>query len=234
MDFLDRVKNFMYDNKSNFILGGVLIGIILCSNFIVYFTVLQKINNNKVVVQEPCIEKTDVKEESEKVFCKVDIKGAIKKPGVYKLEKDKRVMDVISLAGGLLENADTRVNNLSKYVQDEMVIVIYTKEEVDKFHEVKEKEKAENKACQVYNEDVINNSCIDMEESKDVGEVDTKISINTASLELLMTLPGIGEAKAKTIIEYREKTKFEKIEDLMNVSGIGEKAFEKIKEYITI
>ena len=67
------------------------------------------------------------------------------------------------------------------------------------------------------------------------NELDKKISINEADLDLMITLPGIGEEKAKTIIAYRnEHGPFEKIEDIMNVSGIGEKLFEKIKDYITV
>lgn len=237
MDFLEKIKNVLYDYKSQVILGVVLLGIILFSNFTIYFLLENKIEDKRSVVIEPVLEE-EKEEVVEKILYKVDIKGAVKKPGVYQLEKDKRVVDVITMAGGLAENADTRVNNLSKYVQDEMVIVIYTKEEVDKFHEVKEKELLQNKECKVYNEEVRNDSCIESDSEEENGstmnDVDVKVSINTASLELLMTLPGIGEAKAKTIIEYRNKQKFEKIEDLMNVSGIGEKAFEKIKEYITI
>ena len=123
-----------------------------------------------------------------------------------------------------------------------MVIVIYTKEEVDNFKEEKQEEIKKEEQCIIYNEVITNDSCKDNEtddekveiNNKNEIELDIKISISTADLELLMTLPGIGESKAKSIIEYREKTPFTSIEDVMNVSGIGEKAFEQIKDYITL
>lgn len=242
MDLFDRCKSFIFSYRTNLILWGVLLLIIIISNFCVYFILVDKvesININNDTYSEEKVKKEVIVEVKE--VYKVDIKGAVKNPGVYQLDKGNRVIDVIKMAGGLIENADTRVNNLSKYITDEMVIVIYTADEVSRFNELKEKEKIEEQQCQIYNEVVINDSCKDSylysNEIKDnsTSEIDTKISINTASLELLMTLPGIGETKAKNIISYREQEgKFEKIEDIMNISGIGESIFEKIKDYITI
>ena len=103
-----------------------------------------------------------------------------------------------------------------------------------------EEQKNNENLCINYNGVVNNDSCTNIFDEKDNNEnsnleVDTKISLNTASLELLMTLPGIGESKAESIINYREKEgSFEKIEDIMNISGIGESTFEKIKDYITV
>lgn len=170
----------------------------------------------------------------------IDIKGAIKKPGVYTIENNKRVIDAIELAGGLLENADNSVINLSKKLKDEMVIIIYTKDEIkemlkgDTSVKIIEKEcicpKLENNAC-IENNKITNSG--DNNENKD--NINYPISINDATVEELMNLPGIGESKAKTIVEYRtENGLFEKIEDIMNITGIGEKLFEQIKEYITI
>ncbi len=193
--------------------------------------------NEKEEPEEPVIEIKEENEKEEKLL-KVDIKGAINKPGLYEVTSESRVMDVINKAGGLTNNADTEIINLSKKVKDEMVILIYTKEEVQKLKE-KEEEPLEcpkiNDACA--SENVLEPLIEEEKQNKDnnLKEPDTKISINTASTEDLQTLTGIGEAKAKAIIDYRDKNgKFASIEDLKNVDGIGEALFEKIKDSITI
>lgn len=163
----------------------------------------------------------------------VDVKGAVSNPGVYRLSSESSVQDAISMAGGLLENANTNVINLSKRLVDEMVIIVYTNEEIETYHK-----EPEILTEFVYVEvpcecpDRMNDACIvEREESKE----NELISINTASKEQLMTLSGIGESKAEAIITYREENgTFKVIEDIMNVSGIGESAFEKIKAQITV
>lgn len=170
---------------------------------------------------------------NEKVL--VDVKGAVANPGVYQLSVGCSVQDAISMAGGLLENANTKVINLSKRVFDEMVIIIYTNEEIEAY------QKAEEIITEfVYVEipcecpDAMNDACI-IENEEQKNEENSLVCINTASKEELMTLSGIGESKANTIIAYRkEHGEFKEIEDIMNVSGIGESAFEKIKNQITV
>ena len=160
----------------------------------------------------------------------VDIKGAVNNPGVYELDTGSRVIDAIILAGDLREDADTSIINLSKELKDGMFIIVYTKEEISTYKDkiipsktiIKE---IENK---IICPDTSNDSCIS-DNDKQAG----LININTASIEELTTLPGIGESKAKKIIEYREETPFETIEDIKNVSGIGDSAFDKIKNNIT-
>lgn len=246
MMFFEKIKEIVYVYRTSLIMWSVIIFVILISNFFTYYVLKYNISNNasnnEVVYLESEQEIKKVDEIKEEIYYKVDVKGAVKKAGVYELKEKSRIIDAINSAGGLNDNADTSVTNLSKYVGDEMVIVIYTKEEVDKFKEVKQEEIKKEEQCVIYNDVIINDSCTnnDLGGSKEEindsnkSEVDVKISINTADIELLMTLPGVGESKAKSIIEYREKTPFTKIEDIMNVSGIGEKAFEQIKEYITV
>lgn len=172
-------------------------------------------------------------EEDVKSTIHVDIKGAVKQPGVYLMEPGSVVNDLIQLAGGLTKDADTTNVNLSKILEDEMVIVIYTKEEM------KELLKDTN---ELYSDATITDhiekkeSIIKGESSKkDTSVLEGKISLNTATLEELITLPGIGEAKAKSIIEYRKTCgAFEKIEDIKNISGIGDAVYAKLKEYITV
>lgn len=178
------------------------------------------------------IEKIDKKEEP-KLF-KVDIKGEVKNPGIYSLNEGSRVIDVIESAHGLTNNADTSVINLSKKIEDEMVIIIYSKSEVSDFKKTKEVEKqVQDKCIQKDTNALKNDACIENNKSNETNK-DNKVNINTASLDELMTLNGIGETRAKDIIKYREKTKFEKIEDIKNVQGIGESLFAKIKENITV
>lgn len=182
-----------------------------------------------VITKKNSLEKKKV-EQIEKY--KVDIKGEVINPGIYSLEKDKRVIDVIALAGGLTENADTSVINLSKKINDEMVIIVYSQEQVTDFKKTKEIEKQVQEKCIQPDENSLqNDSCIKKENTTQTG----LININTASIEELMTLPGIGESKAKDIIKYREANNgFKSIDELTNISGIGESILVKIKENITI
>lgn len=134
----------------------------------------------------------------------VDVKGAVGKEGVYEIESGKRVKDVIELAGGFAESADTNQINLALLLEDEMVVYVPVL--------------GESTIIQVNN-----------------GTEQGKVLINSATLEELQTLPGIGPAKAAAIIAYREENgPFQKVEDLLLVSGIGEKSLEKIKEGILI
>lgn len=182
-----------------------------------------------LIEEAPVKKKKTIKKEPEEV--KVDIKGAINSPGIYSLDTNSRVVDVIEKAGGLTENADTSVINLSKKITDEMVIIIYTKIEVKNFKETKEKETQVQNKCLQKDENALKNDACITESTKTSG----KVSLNTASLEELMTLNGIGESKAKEIIAYREKNgPFTTIEDLTKVSGIGENTFAQIKKDITV
>ena len=174
---------------------------------------------------------SEKKEESSSILFMVDIKGQIVTPGIYSFDSEARIIDVIEKAGGLTENADTSVINLSKKIWDEMVIIIYSKEEVQEFEKTKEIEKQVQNLCVQKEENVVqNDACITTSQSSTY-----KISLNTASLEELMSLKGIGEAKAKDIITYREENgSFKTIEEIMNVPGIGESRFAAIKEDITV
>lgn len=177
------------------------------------------------------------KEEEKEIVnkIKVDIKGSVQSPGVYELDEDSRVIDLINMAGGLLKDSNTELINLSMKLKDEMTIIIYSNKEIDNY------KKNNNKKEIVYIEvekcpDKINDACINKTtESKNSDKLDNKISINNASIQELVKIPGVGEAKAKDIVSYREKNGFFKtIEDIKQVSGIGDSLFEKIKDNITI
>lgn len=181
-----------------------------------------------VIKKEPkIVEKQEVikKEETANNFkrIKVDVKGCVKAPGVYEFLNYQRIIDAINRAGGLTDNADTSNINLSKILKDEMVVYVYSKEEIINKKVVTKiddnNDKIDSEIIENYPEKEINNS---------------KISINNASLEQLMTLPKIGKSKAQAIIDYRKKTRFNKLEDLLDVSGIGDSTFELLKDKITL
>lgn len=140
----------------------------------------------------------------------VYICGAVCTPGVYGLEKGARVFEVIQKAGGLTEKAAADAVNQARSVQDGERIYIPTEEEIQ-------------------------SSGAGVAGTIIEGTENKKVNINTAGMEELMTLTGIGEAKAQSIIEYREeKGGFGSIEELMEIEGIKEGVFNKIKEDIMI
>lgn len=178
-----------------------------------------------------------IEEEIEKKLS-IDIKGAVKKPGVYELKDGSVVKDVIDISGGLLESANTEYINLSKKIVDEMVIIIYTNEEIHEMTEGNTSVKIVDKECICPK--IENNACIDNNKYTNISNgtnqsTSNKISLNNASKEELMTLNGIGESKANAIIEYRNSNGlFKQIEDITNVKGIGNSVYEKIKDRLTL
>ena len=238
---MEKIKYYLEKYKIVIIL--ILLGIILVSSLL--YSIIRP--DKKEKIDQIKIEEKEVKEEKtieEKI--KVDIKGYIANPGVYEMDNDSRVIDVINKAGGLKEEANTEYINLSKKIVDEMIIIIYSNNEVEKYKET-EKEiiyieyecvcpDKKNDAC-IKEEDIVNTNGVKTEkiEENSSEKKDELVSINTGTLDELMTLSGIGESKAQAIIEYREKNgKFEKLEDIMNVSGIGESAYSKIKDNIKL
>lgn len=190
--------------------------------------------------KEDMIGKVDEENKEQKVqTLKVDIKGAIKTPGVYEMDNKATILDAIEAAGGITSKGTTSNINLSRKLADEMVIYIFTKDELKKAESNKEIV-CEIPKCEC--ETITVNECIDKNkptESNSNNENNKpnnkKISINTSSIEELSSLEGIGESKAQAIIAYRTiNGPFKTIEDLKLVNGIGDVLFEKIKEKITI
>lgn len=230
---MEKLKDFFYDNKTIIIITISLVLIILTNTLQYYYF-------KNSIKEEPSNDiSLESHQEQEQEYIYIDIRGEIKKPGVYKISKDKRVIDAIEIAKGLTNDADTSVNNLSMQLKDEMVIIIYSKQEVKNFIKTKEKEQLKEENCSKEENNIKNDSCItqDKKENKTTTKKEeTKtsiININTASLEELSTLKGIGSKKAQKIIEYRTKTPFKTKEQIMEVSGIGESLYNKIKDNIT-
>ncbi len=142
----------------------------------------------------------------------IQLSGALNNPGVYKVSCDKRIYEVIEDAGGLKEEADTSKVNLTLPIEDKMLIYIPNVNE---------------------NETVLT---VEGSSIYDSQSTETQlININTASKEELKELPGIGDSKALAIVQYRQENgNFTCIEDIMNISGIKEGAFNKIKALITV
>ena len=230
---------FTYRHKKQIILCtfGLVLLLVVASIFIIKNINFEDKEDENIVLNT----KKDIKKDKEEkdvsdIYYQVDIKGEVINPGIYTVKEGSRVIDVIRLAGDLTDNADTSVLNLSKKVKDEMVIIVYSFNEVESFTETKEKEEIEQEAC-INQNDIINDACIE-DSSNDTSSsvvISGKISLNTANLDELMMLPGIGEAKAEAIIKYREEVgAFQNIEELKEVSGIGDAIFDQIKESITI
>ncbi|WP_420875867.1 helix-hairpin-helix domain-containing protein [Priestia aryabhattai] len=145
-------------------------------------------------------------------FVMVDIKGAVQKPGVYQLPKDARVKDALAQAGGATKEADLRQLNLASKLQDEMAVYI-----------------------PAAGEKIPPSSLVSSISSSGTSNDQPLVNINTANTDELQTLNGIGPSKASAIVSYREENGlFQTVEDLGQVSGIGEKSLEKIKAQITV
>lgn len=186
------------------LIGGILL--ILVGMGSLFSKKEESVEETTVVEMTVLAEKTEVSTTQETVIF-VDIKGAVKNPGVYQMKVGDRVKDALDAAGGLTAEADSQKVNLAKRLEDQMVIVV-----------PKVGEEAEEISAGVTSK----------EEAKE-----GKVNINTATVEELKTLKGVGEKKAEAIIEYRKKNgSFKTKEDLMKVRGIGKKLFESFEERI--
>ncbi|WP_430476695.1 helix-hairpin-helix domain-containing protein [Bacillus cereus] len=134
----------------------------------------------------------------------IDMKGAIVKEGVYEMKEGDRVKDAVEKAGGFLPEADMKKVNLAQIVQDQMILYVPNKNE-------------------------------QVQEDAAFPKKEGKIQINAASKEQLEKITGIGSRKAESILKYREEHgPFQKIEDLLEIDGIGAKSLEKIKDQIIV
>ena len=186
------------------VIGGVLLLLVGVGGL---FSKKEEAVEDVTVVETTMLaEKTEVSTTQEAVIF-VDIKGAVKNPGVYQMKSGDRVKDALDAAGGLTDEADSQKVNLAQRVEDQMVIVV---------------PKVGEEATEIPAGGT----------SKEASK-DGKVNINTATVEELKTLKGVGDKKAEAIIEYRKKNgSFKTKEDLMKVRGIGKKLFESFQERI--
>ncbi|MCY7068053.1 helix-hairpin-helix domain-containing protein [Streptococcus oralis] len=156
------------------------------------------------------VKKEEKEESPEQDLITVDVKGAVKSPGIYDLPVGSRVHDVVQKAGGLTEEADSKSLNLAQKISDEALVYVPTKGE----------EAASQQAA----------SGTTPSTSKD-----KKVNLNKASLEELKQVKGLGGKRAQDIIDHREANgKFRSVDELKKVSGIGAKTIEKLKDYVTV
>ena len=202
-------------NIKNYLDKILLVGIAIIFIIIGYFNMksddsvelIKQTETREESILENAKNEQKIEKKEKNIF--VHISGCVITEGVYEVKPNSRVKDVVEMAGGFCDEVDYSTINLSKILKDEMRIHVYKKNEA--------------KSSNIANDDVL-------------SEVDSngKVNINKASLEELMTLPGVGKTRAKVIIDYRNKNKFKSIEDIKNISGVGEKSFEKLKEKITV
>ena len=163
-------------------------------------------------VSKDSVSENEVKKEEpvEQDLITVDVKGAVKAPGIYDLPVGSRVNDAVQKAGGLTEQADSKSLNLAQKVSDEALVYVPTK--------------GEEAASQQTTSGAASST------SKD-----KKVNLNKASLEELKQVKGLGGKRAQDIIDHREANgKFKSVDELKKVSGIGAKTIEKLKDYVTV
>ena len=221
---MDYYKLKVLNNRKIVVLVVAILVIALLLGY--YFFVYDKNDTNIQDEEEIIIEKESVINNNDDII--VDIKGHVDKPGVYSFKEsdNARINDLIVKAGGLLKDADTSTINLSKRLEDEMIIIVYSKNEITNFTKTQDDLKKKLEICE---NKLKNDACIKENVSKT-----NKVNINEASIDELEKLSGIGRSKAEAIIEYRKKSMFKSIDEIMNVDGIGESLFASIKENITV
>lgn len=229
---------------NTFLISFVILLIIIQYGLFVYFYYVKSFKSENASQVQESVETFDKEPNDNDKLSEfyVEIKGAVNSPGVFKVTSDNIINDVINMAGGLKNNAYTKNINLSKNVSKEMVVYVYTNYEYSLVNTKEETyecncPKLDISACTDKGASIITSDENKPEELPDSNsEVEnSKVNINNATKEMLTSLSGIGDAKAQKIIDYRnENGLFKSIEDIKNVTGISEKLFEQIKEFITI
>lgn len=214
-------------NKKQKIILGVIGAIIV--GFIYYYVYAKEGDNNIQLNLENNveIEEEQKQEEYSDDIILVHVSGAVNKEGIVELKVNSRISDAINKAGGVKEEANIEDINLAYKLEDGMKIHIPTKQE---------KESQENHT-NTTKETIITSSgeLKEQEEIEKISQKNTKVNINTATQTQLETLPTIGPSTAMKIITYRkENGKFSKIEDIKQVSGIGDSKYNKIKDLIVV
>lgn len=212
------------NNKKKFLIGGAICVIIVVVSFLYYFRQNMEgeeyIDFESLETNEEIIVQNEIVEEIPKIV--VHISGNVVNPGVISLEEGSRLIDAINKAGGLTEKADISKVNLAYILDDAQKIYIPSKSDEEDIAYISEGSGSAG--------------IVTSTSGKKENEVkELIVNINTATQEELEKLPGIGASIATRIVSYRkENGKFNTIEDIKNVSGIGEAKFNNIKNYICV
>ena len=231
----------MYNlNQKQKIIIGIFIFIV--AGFLFYYVYARGDNTEEQIELQNTAE-TEDEEYSDEVIL-IHVSGAVNKEGIVELKINSRIADAIEQAGGFREDASTEDINLAYKLEDGMKIYIPTKQEKEQQKQQQNQEQGQTQEEQQKGDNTENyvttSSGIFADEqnsnaNQEQNSQNSKVNINTATQTQLETLPGIGPATATKILEYRkEKGKFNSIEDIKEVSGIGDAKFEKIKDYITV
>ena len=202
----------------------IIVGALIVIGIIIFIYNSKKIdtsdmNEEMLIANNDSNNIIDIKTEEKNIII-IHITGAVKNPGIVRLEEGSRIEDAISKAGGLNEDADITNVNLAYILEDGIKIKIPSSSEV----------------IEVQNENILNSDSGEniVEEFEDSNKT-SLLNINKATEQDLQNLPGIGLSLASKIIEYREENgKFSTKEDIKNVNGIGESKYENIKEHICV
>ena len=206
--------NFLKQRKIVIIIA--ILVIILIGRKIYDSNHFEEANSEEILVKDK--KESIKKDEEEEDIMAVHVTGEVKKPGVVKVKEGSRIEDIIEAAGGLTENADTTNINLAYMVEDGMKIRIPSSNEED----IEENYISVDSGKRVIMSDESNNSSL-------------IVNINTANETELEQLPGIGPSISSKIVDYRNQNgKFKNIEDIKNVTGIGDSKYEKIKDFIKV
>lgn len=213
------------DKKDKIIFAGVIVLVFLLANILSNDSIKDIFtkNEDEIIMTNTTEEKDEISEKIEESSNnlsnedkKVYISGEVVNSGVYDIKDGDRLDDLVKRAGGFTEKADLNSINLAMRLEDQMKIYIPNIDE--------------------------NQNISTSDTNLTIGEINTsnthtqsqKINLNLATKEELMSLPNIGEKRAQAILDYRQENKFQKIEDIKNVSGIGDKYFEAMKDLITV
>ncbi len=229
---------YEFNKKQKIVIG--IIGAIIIMAFLYYIYAKEddSIISTEENITENVVEKSEksektTNEETNKIV--VHVSGAVNQEGIIELQENSRISDAINVAGGLKENADTKHINLAFKLEDGMKIYIPTIEEtkeqntqIQNQNRIDETSKYVTSSSGVVQEEQTNGQQSEQKKNE-------KININTATQTELETLPGIGPATSLKIINYREENgKFETIEEIKEVSGIGDAKYENIKDLICV
>ena len=221
----NNIENLIKEFRKNILSNKVVCICIILNVILVLVIICMIFVNNNVILEDIDIQNTEnniqeieaVREiEESKIKIKVHITGEVKNSGIYELDEDSRISDVIEIAGGITSEADlTKVNLAYQVLDGQKIIIPSIMGENDG-----------NYIIENSGENII---------QEETNLKDLKINVNTATVSELMTLQGVGKSTAEKIINYREENgKFKNIEDIKNVSGIGESKYNQLKDYIKV
>lgn len=197
---------------------------VIVTGIIIYIYNSNKVDNSElndeILINNNSINNTIENISDEKNMIIIHITGAVKTPGIVKLEEGSRIEDAINKAGGLTEDADISKVNLAYILEDGIKIIIPSNTDIGDFQE-------ENILSNDSGEGIIDNI--------ETSSKSSSLNINKATEQDLQNLPGIGPSLAAKIIAYRDENgKFTTVEDIKNVNGIGDSKYENIKDYICV